>query len=222
MQQSHIRAVIFDLGGVILRTEDPASRLALAERLGLTRSGLEEAVFNNPTALAAERGMATQAEVWSTTAARLGLPAEDMPRFFAEFFTGDQVDFALLDFIRALRPAYTTALLSNTWQVDLPRFLREELRIPDTFDVVISSAQRRVRKPDPEIFHLALELCGVEAREAVFVDDFGSNIAAAAALGLAVVHFREAAQAMAALRVLGVAPVVDSGGENAGLDDLDG
>jgi beta-phosphoglucomutase-like phosphatase (HAD superfamily) len=29
-----IRALIFDLGGVLVRTEDPTSRLKLAEKLG--------------------------------------------------------------------------------------------------------------------------------------------------------------------------------------------
>lgn len=203
-EQPEIRAVIFDLGGVILRTEDPQPREQLAARHGMTRAALEEAVFNNPAALAAEAGQAAVEDAWAETARRLGLPKAEMAGFFAQFFGGDRVDFALLNFIRGLRPARTTALLSNTWQVDLPQFLRESLHIPDTFDIIISSAAQKIRKPDPRIFQLALELTGAAAQQAVFVDDFAHNIEAAAAVGLRVVHFRSAEQAVAELRSMGV------------------
>lgn len=211
-EQVHIRAVIFDLGGVILRTEDAQPREQLAARYGMSRATLEETVFNNPTAIAAEAGQVSLHDAWAETARRLGVPMAEMDGFFTQFFGGDRVDFSLLRFVQNLRPARTTVLLSNTWQVDLPRFLSESLRIPDTFDIVISSAARKIRKPDPQIFRLALELAGVEPQETVFVDDFARNIEAAAALGLRVVHFRTAEQAVAELRAMGVQEAGKQGG----------
>lgn len=198
----HIKAVIFDLGGVILRTEDARPREALAERLGKTRAQIEAAVFDNPLALEAERGAVTPDMAWAETARRLGLAQNEIPPFREAFFAGDRVDFALVDFIQKLRPAFSTALLSNTAQADLPRFLREHLHMPDTFDVVISSAAYKVRKPDAQIFRIALDQIGARPEEAVFVDDFFHNIEAAAALGLHTVHFQGALAAMQALRAL--------------------
>jgi len=211
-EQTQIRAVIFDLGGVILRTEDAHPREALAARFGMTRAALEEAVFNNPVALAAEAGQVAVEDARAETARRLNIPLANVQAFFTQFFGGDRVDFTLLGFIQKLRPARITVLLSNTWQVDLPRFLSESLHIPDTFDVVISSAQCKMRKPDPQIFHFALESAGVQPHEAVFVDDFARNIEAAAALGLHVVHFHTTGQAIAALRTLGVGEAEHDGG----------
>ncbi len=200
--QATIRAVIFDLGGVLLRTEDPGPRTALADRLGISRAELEKIVFENPVSQLAERGRATPAEAWAAIAQAVHLPVEEMPAFLKQFFGGDRVDFTMIEMIQKLRPTYTTALLSNTWNVDLPTYLREELQIPETFDVMISSAHHRIAKPDPAIFRLALRLVNARPEQAVFVDDFGRNIAAAADLGIHTIHFHSAEQARADLQEL--------------------
>jgi epoxide hydrolase-like predicted phosphatase len=201
-KKTNIRAVIFDLGGVIQRTEDSRPREALAARLGKTRAELEKIVFNNPVAMAGEQGQATAEEVWAETGRLLNLAPDEIAAFRQEFFRGDRVDLDLIAFIQALRKSFLTAALSNTWNVELPRGLREDLQLDDTFDLTITSAQARVRKPAPEIFHLALEQLNVRPDEAVFVDDFAENVAAAAALGLHTVHFTGAEKARRELRVL--------------------
>ncbi len=199
---THIRAVIFDLGGVLLRTDDPEPRTALARRLGYSRKELERLVFENPASHEAEHGLLTSQQAWEAIAQSIRLPESDIPDFSRQFFEGDQVDFSLIKFLQQLRPRYTTALLSNTWVKDLPKFLTEDLHIPDTFDVIISSAQCGMAKPEPGIFRLALEAVQAEPDEAVFVDDSDRNISAAAALGIQTVHFRNAPQAVKEIQAL--------------------
>lgn len=197
-----IKTVIFDLGGVIYRTEDAAPRTALAERLGKTRAELEQIVFNNPVALAGERGQASKEDAWKEAARLLELPPEEIPSFYSDFFGGDRLDQQLVQFIQSLRPTFITALLSNNWSPNLEESLRETFGIVDTFDVIVSSAERGVRKPDPAIFLYALDRIGARPDEAVFVDDFETNTRAAAALGLHVVLFRSTQQAIQELRAL--------------------
>ncbi len=199
MSYFYFRAVIFDLGGVILRTDDPAPRSELAQYLGMSRSELEKIVFENPVSQLAERGLAAPTEAWAAIAQAVNLPVGEMPVFLKQFFAGDRVDFSMIALIQKLRRAYKTVLLSNTWNDDLPAFLREELQIPDTFDVIISSAQQKIVKPDPAIFRLVLRLVDARPEEAVFVDDFERNITAAASLGIHTIHFRNAEQARAEL-----------------------
>lgn len=198
-QKQEIRAVIFDLGGVILRTEDPQPRTLLAQQYGMTYAELEEVVFNNPIARRGESGGATSEEVWEEVARRMNLNAEQIPAFRRQFFAGDKVDFSLIKLIQSLRSNYRTALLSNTWIVDLPRFLREDLQIPDTFDVIISSAEAGVAKPNPEIFQVTLDKVGAKPEEAVFVDDNFANIEAASAMGIRTVRFFDVEEARRAL-----------------------
>lgn len=195
IQPSPVRALIFDLGGVILRTENRASRAALAESLGMTYAALDAAVFQSQAMLQAECGLLSADDAWAAVVRSLNFPGEDVRAFRRQFFGGDQVDFALVAFIRSLRPAYATALLSNTTVIDLSTWISEDLRIPDTFDVVISSASCRLVKPDPAIFHFALDMLHVQPEEAIFVDDAERNITAAAALGIRTVHFKSSTQA---------------------------
>lgn len=200
---SAIKVVIFDLGGVILRTDDPTPREALAARLGLSRWDLEDIIFGNEVSQRAEAGQASLEEVWAEVCRALNLPPEEIPAVERDFFAGDRVDFDLVNLIRSLRPTYQTVLLSNTWRQDLPAFLSDVLGIPlDTFDLIISSAAYRAVKPHPEIFRLALAEAGVEPEQAVFVDDNRANIEGARALGLHAIRFQSAPQAKAELLAL--------------------
>ncbi len=62
----------------------------------------------------------------------------------------------------------------------------------DLFSDIWVSGQHKVRKPDPESYRAALRRFGLAAEEAVFVDDSAANVAAAEALGIAAIHFRDA------------------------------
>ena len=190
-----IHAVLFDLGGVILRTEDPAPREELAQRFGFSRYELEEVVFGNPVALKAEAGQATIDEVLQEIGRRLHLAPHGTQEVIQSFFAGDKIDFNLVDQIRRLRPRYKTGLLSNGWRTNLSAYLQNELEVPkDTFDVIISSAACKMAKPDPKIYRLAVNLLEAEPAQVVFVDDNLRNIEAAQAAGLHAIQFINAQQ----------------------------
>ncbi len=184
-----IKAVIFDMGGVILRTDDPAKREAMARRLGTTRADLEAVVFESPTSIRAELGEIPEAEHWKLMAERYGQPPETYHELHMEFFSGDEVDLELIDFIQSLKPKYKLGMLSNAWtnaRRDITR-IRPYL---DLFDASIFSCEVNLRKPDARIFELMLKRLGVQADEAIFVDDFQRNIAGAAAIGLHTILFQ--------------------------------
>jgi epoxide hydrolase-like predicted phosphatase len=194
MPRNFLRAVIFDLGGVLVRTDDRAPRANLAARLGMNYAELSDLVFDNKSARQATLGQISTGQHWEAVRARLGLSQEIFSDVRKEFWAGDTLDTSLVNFLRSLRPRYQTALLSNAWD-DLRAILERELKILDAFDQVIISAEVGLMKPDERIFHLALERLGVAPGEAVFVDDFSENIDGARAIGLHAIHFRSADQA---------------------------
>ena len=57
-------------------------------------------------------------------------------------------------------------------------------------------------KPDTRIYRIALGRLNVKPNEAIFVDDFSDNVAAARALGLTGVHFTDPQQARRELMIL--------------------
>jgi hypothetical protein len=60
----------------------------------------------------------------------------------------------------------------------------EHLEIASYFDVTVSGDEVMRKKPDPEIYRTVLELAGVDATEAVAVEDSGSGIKAAKSAGI--------------------------------------
>ena len=193
-----ISAVIFDFGGVLVRTEDRAPRQELADSLGMTYQELNDLIFESESARQATVGEISTQEHWEVLRTELGLPADEFPRVPKEFFGGDVLDEALIEYVRALQPHYTTALLSNAWD-DLRGVVINEWQIADAFDELIISAEEGVAKPDAGIYELTLERLNVAACEAVFVDDFPRNIAGAQAVGMHAIHFQDSKQVRAEL-----------------------
>jgi glucose-1-phosphatase len=197
----NIKAVIFDLGGVLVRTESQQSRQRLAASLGYTPENLYHLVFDNPSAVKATLGQVTWQEHWQMVGQILKMDAREVSAVQEAFFADDRLDEELVTFIRTLRPRCKTALLSNAWD-NLRSFLENTWHIADAFDEIIISAEVGMAKPDPRIYHLILQRLGVEADQAVFVDDFIQNIEAARQVGLQTVHFRTPAQALDELYTL--------------------
>ena len=184
-----IRAVIWDLGGVIVRTEDRAPRDALAERLGVTRGYLSGLVFGQDGDYRAQLGQIQAEEQWGNAARKLGIPPEEMPAFIKQFFAGDSLDSKLVDYIRGLKRNYTTALLSNALS-DLRELVTQVWRIEDAFHHVVISAEVGLMKPDAAIYELALEKIGCAPQEALFVDDVEENVLAAQEVGMQAIRFQ--------------------------------
>jgi epoxide hydrolase-like predicted phosphatase len=196
-----IRAVIWDMGGVLLRTEDPAPRQALAQRLGMDRFEMEERVFGRQAGHRAQRGEVSATQHWQDLCREFDWPVEEMRALQAQFFAGDRIDMDLLAYIEQLRPAYRVGLLSNAFD-DLRMFLEKVLKIDHYFDDIVVSAEEGMMKPDPRIYQIAVERLGVAPEQAIFIDDFEHNILAAQAAGLHAVHFRNSAQACAQVQAL--------------------
>lgn len=195
-----IRAVFFDLGGVIVRTEYQAPRQQLAQRLGMEYEDLSKIVFDSETGLQASIGAITALQHWESVMKRLKRPYEEMTSIRDEFFAGDIVDRDILHFLRSLRSTHTTGLISNAWS-DLRDYIVRE-KMDDAFDHIIISAEVGVAKPEAKIFQIALEQAGVSPNEAVFVDDFYVNIEGCEKVGMKGIHFKDAQTALEQLKLL--------------------
>lgn len=196
-----IKSVVWDMGGVILRTEDSSGRERWEKRLGLGPGSLANIVFDGHGSRLAVVGEATDEEVWSWVLERLGLPETERQALIADFFGGDRVDRRLVGFIRGLRPEVATGMITNAWP-NVRRFFEHEWKIADAFDSLVISAEVGLMKPDARIYRLALADLGVEPGEAVFVDDMPENIEGAQAVGMHGIRFVTPEQAMGEVREL--------------------
>ena len=210
-----IRAVIFDFGGVLVRTVDTSSREKWEQRFGLPAWGLARIVFESAVSVRAMLGQLPEAEVWDHVAETLHLDADELQELRRDFWAGDRLDTALADFLRGLRPRCKTAILSNAWGNARAVFI-DKFGLDEVVDAMVISAEEGVTKPDPRIYRIALERLGVRPEEAVFVDDFAENVEGARAVGMRGVLFRDSAQAMAE-----VEEHLDASGRTRITDDPD-
>ena len=195
-----VKAVFFDLGGVIIRTEYQAPRQHLAERLGMEYEDIVKIVFESPSSIKASVGEISAEQHWAEVTKRLRRPASETESIRTEFFAGDIVDRELLDFIRSLRPRYSVGLISNAW-LDLREYI-EEQKFEDAFDHMVISAEVGVMKPEARIYQIALEQAGASPNEAVFVDDFYENIEGCEKVGIHGIHFKDPEPALEQLKTL--------------------
>lgn len=192
-----IRAVIWDMGGVLIRTEDHGPRRGWEKRLGLEAGELARLVFDGEPGRQATVGQADGDGVWRWVGDRLNLPQSDVPLLRVDFFAGDRLDDGLIAAIRSLRPRRRTALITNAWPGW--RRLLEEWKVDQAFDEMLISAEEGVAKPDPEIYLRALRRLEVSSPQAVMIDDVEENLAAARALGMQTLRFQSREQCAADL-----------------------
>jgi epoxide hydrolase-like predicted phosphatase len=190
-----IQTIIFDLGGVLVRTEDRIPRQLLAEKFGMTYEEMDSLVYGSPTSKEAGEGKISAEQHKETVLKTLGLPLDSFKSFGDEFWGGDRLDKKLVEFIEGLRGEYTTALLSNAWD-DLRPLLVNLWKIDGIFDHIFISAEVKLTKPDPRIYQLVINELQQDPSEMIFVDDFIENVKAAKAEGLHAIHFRYRDQAL--------------------------
>jgi len=195
-----IKAVYFDLGGVIVRTEFQSPRERLAERVGLTYEELVRIVFESKSSQEASIGKISEDDHWKFVARALHRPLKEREAIRKEFFDGDIIDRELISYIRSLRPRYGTGLISNAWDGLRPYLKRE--KFDDAFDTLIISAEVGVMKPGATIFEHALEQLEIKPREAAFIDDFAENIAGCEAMGMHGILFESTEQTLKDLKKL--------------------
>lgn len=183
-----IRAVIFDIGGVLVRTEDLTHRRLWEARFGLPDWGLAKIVFDNPVAVEATLGRATTADVWRYVGEHLKVDGAELEQLEHDFWLGDRYDHDLIAWISNLRPGVKTAILSNAW--DWMPTRHGQYINGSVFDYIAYSQEIGLAKPTPASFQHVLDKLDITAPEAIFVDDFPENIAAANALGLHGILFR--------------------------------
>lgn len=196
-----ITAVIWDLGGVIIKTEDTSHREKWEKRFNLESWGLEKLVFGNPISQSASEGNASIEDIWDYVQADLGLEDEEMDVFRKDFFAGDKVDLKLMTFIRQIKTRFKSGMITNAWP-GMRRLIEEEWDIADAFEEIVVSAEVHLVKPDPKIYEIALRQLKVPAQEAVFIDDFSKNVEGAENVGMTGIHFRSTAEVMEKLRAM--------------------
>jgi len=113
-----------------------------------------------------------------------------------------------VDILTELRASQRYHLYALTnWSAETFPVAQAQFEFLNWFEGIVVSGTERMRKPTAEFYHLLLTRYGVEAQQAVFIDDNLRNIEAAQAIGLHTVHFQSPEQLRAELEAFGVLSV---------------
>ncbi len=186
-----VKAVIFDFGGVFIDSPFAALAAAATER-GLSPEDLALAVFgaydtdtDHPWHRL-ERGEVTLEDARNAIMADAELPDGTVldPFELLGSLAGGGVRDEMVQFCTELRArGLVTGLLTNNAK-EFEEFWKPLLPLDDLFHDVVDSSEVGLRKPDPRIYHLALERLSVTPGQTVFVDDAPGNVAAAETVGI--------------------------------------
>jgi putative hydrolase of the HAD superfamily len=187
-----LRALLIDLDGVVRlwrSQEDPAAENAF----GLPPGSVRRVAFA-PERLQPVITGQIRDEVWrSQIRDQLALEFPEANAAAAVAWWSSpygEVDRAVLEMIGECRSRAAVVLITNATS-RLPDDLRR-LGLDEAFDHVVNSSVVGAAKPDPAIFRAALSVAGVEAAEALFIDDTPGHIEVARRMGIAGHHYRGA------------------------------
>lgn len=196
MQDKKIEAVLFDFGGVF--TGSPALAVAeIGSEIGMDADRLIEILFgpldfdsDHPwhRLERAEVSLAHAREKIMQLAVEAGA-AVDPFQVFARIAVKRTTHQSLADRVRELRSeGYRTGLITNN-VVEFSKGWRSLIPVDELFEIVVDSSEVGMRKPNPEIYRLALtRLGGIAPERAVFLDDFLGNIRGATRIGMHGIH----------------------------------
>lgn len=170
-----IKAVIFDCFGVIY-----PDTLSLVERPYLSKGDARKEAIRS-LRRQSDKGLISRDDFWDGAAKILDIPRSEIDTQLAKV---QGADWDLLEYIKKLKEAYKTAMLSNVGRGFLERIFNKEHPQEDYFDVVLASADIGHMKPHEQAYVTVAEKLSLEPRECIFIDDLEKNVAGAQKVGM--------------------------------------
>lgn len=200
-----IRAIFWDVGGVLLTNAwDHTERSAALERFQLDEKEFHDR--HEMVVSSFERGKITLDEYLDRTVFYRARPfTRDIFRDY--MFSLSQPIPGALQFAQSLSDSgkYFMGTINNESR-ELNYYRIEKFGLRKTFRLFISSCFVGLRKPERDIYRLALETTQIPADECCFIDDRALNLECAAKLGMQTIQMQQLDQLRADLAKLGVTP----------------
>jgi putative hydrolase of the HAD superfamily len=184
-----IRAIFWDVGGVLLTNAwDRTERAAALEHFQLDQKEFHD---RHETVVSSfERGKITLDEYLDRTV--FYRPRPFTPELFRDYMFSLSKPFPeVLEFARALTGSgkYFMGTLNNESR-ELNYYRIEKYGLREIFRLFVSSCFVGFRKPEGDIYRLALETTQIPAEQCCFIDDRALNLECAAKLGIQAIEMK--------------------------------
>ena len=204
MADRRVRAIIFDIGRVLIRIDVGRAMNGLASGLSISAQELWSAIEKDPRWKDWQEGRISARDLHLHMQRRFGGSATFEQFTAAWNLVLDPEPIHSNQLFEKLSRKYKLALLSNTDPIHVA-YMEPHYDFFSYFPSRIYSSAVGATKPSPIIYQEALKACRVRAEEAVYIDDIAAYVTAAQQLGMAGIQFKSPEQLVSSLQQLGVA-----------------
>ncbi len=194
--------VLFDLGGVLVDVESDRLVHQVSQLLGRAFDEVQAAIYHKELLLPFELGRIRARDYYDGLKRQLNLSwtYEQFVTAWNGIFTENR---DVTQIMHRLRARHTLMALTNTNELHLG-YIKTAFPALSIFDDWIASCDVGYRKPDPQIYFLALERAGVRAEAAVYIDDRPELVDAGRSIGLTAIRFENSRQLEQDLQAVGL------------------
>jgi HAD superfamily hydrolase (TIGR01509 family) len=203
MASRKLRAIIFDIGRVLIRIDVQRAMTGLAAGFSLSPEEIWSAIENDPRWPDWQEGRMTPRDWHLHLSRRLGttLTFEQFTEVWNRVLDPHPLQETSL--LEKLSKTYRLALLSNTDPIHVAH-IEASYEFFRFFSVRVYSCVVGASKPSPIVYLEALRGCRAQSSEAVYVDDIYAYVEAARSLGMGGIHYQSPEGLKDGLRDLGV------------------
>ncbi len=187
-----IKAIIFDLGGVVIEFDFTKffkevieiSPLSKPHSLLLLEFWRQSDLYH--------QGKMSNEEFYHHTCELLQVCTLNQDEFFESFNSViSRPNNDVIELLKKLknRNSYKLLALSNINESHANYLKKMNWNFLDIFDTTIFSYQIKMTKPDPRVFQYAIEKAGCKPEEIIYIDDGLNNIRSAKGFGLIGIHY---------------------------------
>jgi len=195
-----IKAIILDMGGVVLTSQLGTVLEEIAKKLSIDPKEFGHFYYRYKQEL--QSGKLKVSDFAKLVQKEFKPTKEIIPIWTDAYLRTMTLNLPLLNLIENLRNKYKIGCITNT--TDLHAQLNKERKAFRYFDEVIISCDVGLVKPNKEIFELMLKKLNVKAKDCIFVDDHENHVQAAEKLGMNGIVFRNTSEFIQKLKVLGI------------------
>ena len=191
-----IKAIVFDIGGVLEITPDLELDKKWEQKLNLKPGELNQHL--REIWKGGSIGTITIEQVHTQIGEIMGWDEKQVNEFIDDIWKEylGTLNVELADYFRSLRPKYQTAIISNSF-VGAREKEAEHYQFDTICDFIVYSHEVGISKPDPRIFSMTCEKLGLQPNEVIFVDDHEDVYASAVEMGMHCFEFKNNAQIIA-------------------------
>jgi putative hydrolase of the HAD superfamily len=198
----HYELVLSDLGGVVVDFHADRIVLQVSQLVGKPFDEVQAAIYHEDLLLPLEIGKVSPKTYYEGLKSRLGFPwtYEQFVRSWNDIFSENA---EVVQIMQRLRARHKIVALTNTNQLHITH-IKAAFPSLSFFTDWVASCEVGVRKPEPEIYQLALARTGVRAERTVYIDDRPEMVEAGRAVGLRAIRFENSRQLEQDLQAIGL------------------